>query len=317
MVNNSEAVWIEVIIKYNSNYVLCLCDFVLPFLNNIKNNNLLEQYYFIKNVEGLPLIHLRLKSYDSVKLTNTIITSDAFFKSGELVDSSYGFVRITKYKPHIDRYGGPEGMKIAEKFFEISSEVVLRNYVLNYNSLDKNLLITSAIFLHIGFIKAAQLDTDDAIMLLDFNINNWIGHIITEKQLIDGKKWLKAEITVEIEKLKAFFEDFYQEHLKEINNIILNICDPHKFENQTYQLYKYWTVNINKSNKILKQLMSADKLNIPQQILFNNIYKKLHENNKIWFYYDSYFHMTNNRLGLRPRDESFIYYMIKRVFEKK
>lgn len=92
---------------------------VTPFVAHCQENNLIDQYFFIRYSENGPHIRLRLFGTPTV-LENTVKPA---LQEQLLPDMD---LRWIPYEPEIARYGGPAGIAIAEDFFHQSSQTSLQ-----------------------------------------------------------------------------------------------------------------------------------------------------------------------------------------------
>ncbi len=90
----------------------------------------------------------------------------------------------------------------------------------------------------------------------------------------------------EISKIKIFFEKSYLNQKVKVNSLISSIIN-NKLSNDRLNRWFY------ECNVILKSFCNSND-----------------NSEQLYFVYDSLIHMTNNRLGIHLRDESFIAYLI-------
>ncbi|MGH7202895.1 MAG: thiopeptide-type bacteriocin biosynthesis protein [Candidatus Levyibacteriota bacterium] len=191
---------------------------------------------------------------------------------------------FVKYLPERERYGGKIGVEIAEQVFDASSTAVLavmsENDEWNYRR-----TLGAALQLHLGMVKGLCMKRQEVVAFFD--------HIASHYHQNDPNKIVQLEQTLEPQKTILF------PYLSQIWE-------------QAGNFEASWLMAWHKSiQAVLLQLLQAQKKNqlqIP--------YSEAHTVNQLWYLYESYVHMTNNRLGVLRDDEPFLAYTIKRSLEK-
>ena len=77
-----------------------------------------------------------------------------------------------------------------------------------------------------------------------------------------------------------------------------------------------WLNGMTNIKNALKEAFLNQKLIFPNWIKPNSEIKTPPERQLFWYLYDSYVHMTNNRLGILNRDEAYLGYLIKESLKK-
>ena len=280
---NSGLKWVSIHIYYKNSYRSFLNNSLSPFIKEMLDKKYAIQFFFIHYIDKNGLhIRLRLRSKDEISY-NELRTSikNAFNKEQIL---------FKHYKPELKRYGGKVGMEIAYNQFESSSEVVL-----NYFSLRKKLpfhnILGMALQMHLILLHHLNLNKKDMTNLLE--------HILLHRLNI-----LKLDKTNEIPKYEKLLSDQYDLIMPYLQDI-WKICELQK--NFKSSLLNSWNKSSKKTNTALKK---SQKM---KQITINNV-SSVHTPNSLSYLYESYIHMTNNRLGIY-NNEAFLMYTLKRFFE--
>src|SRR5689334_7949597 len=148
--------WISVYIFHDLSFEKVLIELVKPLILQLENESLLLSYFFIRYWENGPHIRLRVLpncNADQIEIINQIESySSTYFNGLKEKDLNYS-IEFNEYIKESGRYGGKEGILIAEKHFKDSSETVIK--ILNdYNDeWDYSLAISFALQMHIIFSK--------------------------------------------------------------------------------------------------------------------------------------------------------------------
>src|SRR5579883_2197516 len=191
--------WINIHIFYASNANPMLVETIEPLVNDLRERGLIRRYFFIKYFQEGPHVRLRLLLQEGVaeeevkRIAEEAINSylkrrpalysadnekaQAFYKDmyiteygQEKWDEVYGAegvmplrqnnsLHYIDYEPEYSRYGGPEGIEVAEWHFEKSSEIVLRlirTTNLHVRSILLGLSIQLALPLCLAFLEDEQ-----------------------------------------------------------------------------------------------------------------------------------------------------------------
>lgn len=186
-------------------------------------------------------------------------------------------IRKEAYQPETVRYGGKETLFIAEQHFQLSSEVCL--IVLDEKPDD---LLSRAVILHFSLAKASGKTSSELIQLFDNYIQHWFLHSGLSKENQDIK-----------EVMKTYFEPRYTE--MKHGDFFQTLSDTFASGEHTGIC---WIDQWYKGNKSLLHQLN---------LLLNTA--------SYFSVLESLMHMTNNRLGIKNYEESFLAYLLKRILE--
>ncbi|MGE6394275.1 thiopeptide-type bacteriocin biosynthesis protein [Chryseobacterium scophthalmum] len=255
-----------------------------------------KNYFFIRYWERGPHIRLRVL-VNEVDYSKVILIIEnhfsRFFK--EVPSLNYhvnpdffpnNSIQYIDYLPEIKRYGGGEGIIIAEEHFYNCSEFILRllKYRLDIEksmSLDNKLIL--AVRGNLMIIRSMELSKDvenEFILRLSNNIfwKKKLEEFVPKDQLTNR---LDTEYEKNSEQLKNLYCFVVETELDELDKIY-------------FDFYKHLE---NTKIKIDKNILNIT--HVSTQDL-----------------YASYLHMFNNRIGLRNHEEYYLYYMIKKTFNE-
>jgi thiopeptide-type bacteriocin biosynthesis protein len=208
-------------------------------------------------------------------------------------------VQFIKYQPETERYGGPIGINIAEKQFEISSEAVIR-LLQQYPTISYEGRLFAAIQLHLGFVYSFGFTKEEIYSFFHTIEQMMLMHVLNLSSSTDKR-------TEQEKKILAAFVNSYEKQSAMLINYSGDIWNAlHKNMKFDSPWMEYWTNNLKHihealSSAFLKGLILPDKYQRP---------------NKLWYIYESYIHMTNNRLGILNCDEAYLAYLICRVIKE-
>jgi len=202
---------------------------------------------------------------------------------------------IVEYEPETERYGGPEGVRLAERFFEISSEagyaLVARTGAERSSRLGKGLL-TMVEMAHV-FTHGSR---EQAVRWMDQYNTGYLRGVARDEE--GRQAWLGAfdsgydaqaetlgeyveEVWSRMNEGEALSEalDQYRDGLVEVRGHFHDLFEARKL-GRTPEPYTQWEMAIT-------SICS------------------------------SYLHMMNNRLGITIQEESYLAYLIKRTLERE
>ena len=198
-----------------------------------------------------------------------------------LLEKSFTNNRFTRYRPEIQRYGGVEAMLIAEKLFEASSNTAL-SFLKSSDYSDYERSLGFALQMNLSMLHSFGLHKDEA--------QDFFKHFTIKSNINGFKNNLNQQYASIIPTLSHMWSILDQ------NN---------SFE---YEWFNEWIREVKIIEKDIKKVYTKHLLN-PRYS------KKLHIHNPLWYLYDSYLHMNNNRLGIYRIDELFLIYILNKFFK--
>lgn len=279
----TEANWISAYIFHDISFEKVLIELIKPFIEKLEKKDYVSTFFFIRYWEDGPHVRLRLLPKNDHNKAHIIsllkTTAKLFFDECALV-SSYR-IEFKDYVQEIERYGGKVNIIEAEKIFEISSRTILDIIDDNYNNWDYSLAISHAIQIHLVLAKLLfKNDLNTMISFFQKVYSNWFYYSIK----IDETE---ENVDNEVKKINQAFEESYSKQNTVINNMIKHLLQ----------------------EKI--EISISTKWFLESHLINNNHYGfKNCDDLTLLAIYDSLIHMTNNRLGIHLRDESFIAFLI-------
>lgn len=322
---NSPKTWLAAYLYYAEPWEDFLTGTVKPFVDEVFEEKLAEQFFFIRYWEQGPHIRLRFKGETEVLEKQVKPRLEDYFlnflkqhpstrqkpEGGEELPPELRWfpnnsVQFIAYEPEIERYGGPAGILIAEKQFEASSRAVSA-IIEECEEWDYDRALGAAIQLHLGFAHGLGMDLEETTGFYSRISTIWFSRAYGYTQDISTEELKKRqEVT-----LNAFEENFNRQKptLVPYHRTLWNaFTEGVEFEQEWLNR---WLTRMKAIKKELKTAQHQKKLVIPRWFKAEPGTKIPGYRQQLWVILESYVHMTNNRLGILNRDEAFLGYLIK------
>ncbi|SRR6266568_2932520 len=268
--HKKDTIWLSCYIYYNEFPDTFLTQKILPLTKQILKEKNIEQYFFIRYFDKRG-IHIRLRFKGKKEMLE--------YRIQPFLKKHYQNIRFVTYRPEITRYGGREGIMLAEKLFGASSTAVLYYLEQAKNNSYENSL-GFAIQLNISMAYSLGMDTTQTA--------SFFKHVASH-----------GDETIYAQKLK-----------QQRTNIVPDISHLWKgLDRKILFKEQFFNAWIKEVTLIGNEIQNANKENKLQYIAS----KKTNRQNSLWYLYESYIHMNNNRLGIYNLDEPYIAYIISRA----
>lgn len=308
--------WLAAYLYYSHNQDEFIQKQVIPFVQSVMNKKLAEQYFFIRYWEKGQHIRLRFKGDETVLKTTLKTYLEEYFTNyfnsnpsdrSMLENASKGAsadwypnnsVQFAVYEPETERYGGETGILISELQFEASSNAVLAQME-EAGEWNYNRSLGAAIKMHLSFAYATGMDLDETKKFYTTVFQKWfrMAYQWTAQQENEQKMVLNS-FEENFEKQGAALVPFHRTMWEALQ-------EGEEFEEEWLNR---WIADM---KSIYHKLQNAVKNN--ELIIKDGTVIK--DRKDLWHLYDSYVHMSNNRLGILNRDEAYLGYLIKRSLE--
>ncbi len=326
---HKEKAWISAHLYYGEPFESLLSRAIRPFIEKVFQNKLAEQFFFIRYWERGPHIRLRLEGEKNIMNQKIKPQLESFFlsyfrknpsrrKKPKWIHNRHqqdrwfpnNSIQYTEYEPEIERYGGPSGIRIAEKQFDISSRTIL-SIIHESKNWSYERALGAAIQLHLGFTFSLGMNLYETFQFYSHFFKIWLSRSLGLKSNIPEVELKKRKNST----LEAFEKKFTQQ---------MSILVPfhrdlwNAFVNKTEFKQKWLNKWLHEMCGIASELKRAQS---KKQLIFSKRNKPNPDinvpeaNPQLWSILGSYVHMTNNRLGILNRDEAFLGYLIKRGLE--
>lgn len=334
--------WIGIHIFYAANQNPVVVEFIAPLIEELREHNLIQRYFFIKYWQEGPHVRLRLlpaegiiqdevKAYVEPKLTAYLEHKPALYDydadmfadfhkelflkeySQEDWDRLYGEggtmpVRANnrfyyfEYEPEYDRYGGVHGIELAEWHFEKSSDMVIK--VLK----DVNVHLRTIL---LGMSAQLTLTLCYGFLQTDQEVADFLDHYL--------RHWITT-FAPNSEDNFPEYEKRYQKIAVELQERIANVrrfMVDGEIGNMTY-LEHEWTSHVDELRRRVDALVSEGKLFFRGREEAPEELSAITKSEVVYYeiLLSSYIHMTNNRLGASITDEIYVSFLLKRALEE-
>jgi hypothetical protein len=323
--------WLEVRLFYAEPFEEFLTKIVKPYCNTVLETGAAKYFFFIRYWERGSHIRLRFFGekntlYNIVKPNLEGYFSNVFdMNPSRRDDPNYppnveaddiwfpnNSIQFVDYEPEIERYAGKYGLTIVEKQFFASSKAVLESMAeigTKQWSYEEKLGI--AIKLHLSFVHALGFDIATSRDFFKEVFHHWL------PLSIQRERYTKAQFDQLSQTMIQTFEQFFNEQkegLVSYHAALWEIFSQEEtFEddylNEWYAASRFTKQELNLAavQSLLEQRPAKYQINFEQ--------KMSDEQCLYWEIYSDFFHMTNNRLGLANRDESYLAYLMMRSME--
>lgn len=290
-------------------------DVALPFVRRCQEEGWIDGHFFIRYSEHGPHVRLRLHG-ETERLESTVwpalqehvrsIYPDVSWEKPDVpqysppVERAEGEpFRVThaariEYEPETERYGGVEGVRLAERYFEVSSEAV-------YALLQRTSRTERSSRLGKGLLTQVQLvhvftrgDRDVAVRWSEQYNQGYLRGVAREEQ--QREAWLGAfdsGYSGQAETLGAYVEEVWSR------------MDENESLSDALDLYRDGLLEVRGH---FAELYEAGKLGRPELPLTT-------WTAAVQAICSSYLHMNNNRLGISIQEESYLAYLINRTLQ--
>jgi len=180
--------------------------------------------------------------------------------------------RVVSYRRELNRYGGKFGVEIAESIFESSSRVIL-SFLNDKKHLTYDSKLIFSMQLTVSMMHAFGISKLETLLFFK--------HI----SKIDNNTFFKKELNIEKTNISPF-----------ISRLWSDLDQKSTFDKSWFN---DWINELTILGEILLKNFNDNKL-----IPLDPMHK--HSSNPLWYLYESYIHMNNNRLGIYLIDEPYL-----------
>lgn len=321
---NEKKEWLATYLYYAEPWEKFLVEVVQPFVESAFMDGLSEQFFFIRYWERGPHIRIRFKGDQDI-LENELRPRLAsffgdYFKRNASVRTEPDWVKnlaedqqwfpnnsiqFTEYEPEILRYGGPAGILISEKQFEISSRCVL-SVLKESSSWDYDRALGAAIQLHLSFASAMGMSLQEAVQFFSSVSKGWLMSAIGYRQDMPAKEMRAKKEAI----LSAFQESFEKQKstLTSFHRTLWNaLGEKATFEQEWLNV---WLEKNSHISEALSKTQKEGRLILTSDSRAGTEPRGEELSVTVSSILESYVHMTNNRLGIMNRDEAYLGYLI-------
>lgn len=315
--------WLAAYLYYAEPFDTLIIEALKPFADEIMEAGLADKYFFIRYWEQGPHVRLRFLGDEQVLETQLKPKLENWFNAWmtahpsdlELSEELRQFaleqkwfpnnsVQWIEYEPETERYGGEHALPVGETQFQASSDAVLTVMDASENwNYDQSL--GTAIQMHLAFARACEMDKQEAALFYSWIFQGWLPMAISSGVPVE-KRQEALQTTI-----GAFEQQFNEQQevlVPFIDEFWTALWDDEVFEeewlNDWVIAQKAVQQELDKLDE--KSLLEFPDARAPQFSNFDLPDEKL----RWWALYSSYVHMTNNRLGVKNRDEGYLGFLL-------
>lgn len=304
--------WYSIHLYYEPPFDHLLKHCISPLFSYLLAENLCQRAFFVRYSKNGPHLRIRLGCCN-----NSGLNID------EIIDELNGYIRkypshqyrpenLRKeplidnprcqqdiYMPELSRYGGPQAIAIAERQFMLSSLTVLGAiHEIPEDKLSYEQTLGLALRLHLGFLYSLGFSLLSAVEFLNCYKKQWLSYSIQRKE-----SDIENSFQEQFNEQKSELLEFHQVVWQYLNTDSSNFAE---------NWFNHWLLQMRDIKKSLVDLMTAGQLKPVSNVYYNysGSTPEQRESQSLWPIYDSYMHMTNNRLGVANHDESYIAYIM-------
>lgn len=290
--------WVAVHFYHENRSGELLSNLVLPLSRSALKAKVALRFFFINYFDDDGLhIRLRFEVEEQRRIT-------AIAKVQRLIESclkenmplkSYKFM---EYEPEVERYGGSMAIELAEEHFYHSSKAVLQ-YLREGRIKPGAEGIAKALDMHICLIYHLPCPADLVEGMLRRILDHWIHSSVAYHRTIIPSK------TDEIEIMANVTDAFTKSFEKQRNGIVAHCAALW----QALQAGEKLGTPLDAWNAGLQQM------HLRLTVALENTVRPDETVARALVIYESYIHMTNNRLGISNSDEAFLAYILLQVWQ--
>jgi thiopeptide-type bacteriocin biosynthesis protein len=323
--NAPDTTWLAGHLYYAGAPETFLTQAVAPFVHTVLAYGWARQCFFIRYGERGPHIRLRFQGdaptlLQRVKPQLTLFFQQYFARYPSQRDEPAwvqevpaeeqwfpnNSVQFITYEPEIERYGGPEGIRIAEQQFHASSRAVLALLQDSAHwSYDRAL--GAAIQLHLTFAAGLGMDWHEAVRFFTSVAQHWCHHpaVLTPQQSPEAqaRQWEQL--------WRTFAQHFRQQQATLVpyhQTLWQALMEDVTFE---HDWLNHWRHAMQQVGCALRRAQDQQQLRVPDDRPLDTGSARPTAQQALWPIFESYVHMTNNRLGIRNRDEAYLAYLMQ------
>lgn len=302
--------WTTYNVFYYDNHDFLLKTCLLPLVQSLEKDGLIDGYFFLRYWEEGPHVRLRLRASDTQavlmrniveqnismflkKYPNQLTLSAEFYKERAIALAKYEQVNLKSpdtlmpnnsfhlrdYHREYDKYGGHQGIEIAESVF-IKSSKIIANLMQDKNFTKHKKIMDAFIMMCLG-MSAFNVSLQDMLLLFKQYYFYWKNYINLDKSEDHLPVW----------------EDTSQKMLHVLRFIVTTILEKNKFEDNALTEWH---------NCMLDAKMAIEN---HQDTIHKSIKNKPNTLKSNMYLLTNYLHTHNNRHGIFPTEEAFLAYI--------
>lgn len=315
---NGASGWLSAHIYYFDQQDILLIEGIKPLIAEMRRQRCLQRYFFVRYFEGGPHVRLRLRGEARIlqEVVKPLLESrlHTFLgrhpSRGVLANAAKrelaklperlrdpvspqqdNLLRYEAYVPETARYGGLRGVEIAEKHFELSSDLALQVVETTRGKASKRL----GLALNLMLASALQVGIRGDLLRLFL------------KLYVERTLALSGSRSPHREQLAQFGRKFEKHKRRMLDSVTALMERLSSGQIRRSPFYGVWLKGLAATALELEEAEGSGLLDLPgpRQLPF----QAPESLSKFVRLLPSYLHMTNNRLGITPLNEAYLSYL--------
>ncbi|HEX8772732.1 MAG TPA: thiopeptide-type bacteriocin biosynthesis protein [Pyrinomonadaceae bacterium] len=322
--------WISMHIFYSANPSKLLLNCIAPLIAELRDRGLVSRWFFIRYWMGGPHVRLRLLPAEGVTaeavknvaepaIRSYLDNRPALFEmdpsllkkhyrrmfeaeygteaylarygeTGEMETYLSNSIHYIDYELEFERYGGAAGLDVAERHFEVSSDIVL-DIMKETNVHVRGLAMGRGMQLMLQLLYTFLVDDESVCRFLTRYIELW------------------QEIYEDRSNLYPYFDRKYNFVAQKIQRRVRSV--KRQLEADRFvpglEVELKWITHVREFKTELRALRASEGLLLPDHVQA--------ERDAFNYLLSSYVHMTNNRLSVSIGEEVYMAYVLRRAIE--
>ncbi|MEL7145351.1 MAG: thiopeptide-type bacteriocin biosynthesis protein [Bacteroidota bacterium] len=330
MERKESSTWLAGYIYSGESMDKIIVEAVIPFVRQTMEHDWVDSFFFIRYWERGPHIRLRFLG-DPAQLEQKLKPAflsyfEKYFKENpsERQDPQYAedlpedqrwfpndSVQFIEYEPETERYGGEKCLKISEDHFLFSSETIFELMEESEEEWGYDRAMGAAIQMHLSMAFGLGMDEKEMVGFFDKYFSRWLprAYYFFEKDI--SKEELATRKKSTLEAFSHTYES-QQENLLGFFQQILGLLNEGDIADTWLE---HWVNGARKTRKKLDALMHEGTYQHTSYYEFDESELYTREQQERWSLFDSFVHMTNNRLGILNRDEAYLAFIVSKTLK--
>lgn len=317
--------WVSAHLHCASPFEPTLRRVVSPLVATLRAEGLVDEFFFVRYWERGP--HLRLRFHvptgvDAALLGSRVLDSleqsmrarptkrtEPPWVAQLSADQQWlanNQVRLVNYEAELKRYGGPAGLELSERHFDASSQMALAALEEADSSEDWTYeqSLSAAIKAHIAWLRGAGMSRRSTRRFLRWYACRWIYTLFGG--LRPGGEQPSPPQLDQVRNAIAKSVDQQRAQVRPVVDALWRTLAPGSTECGVEWLTRFRD-QTSTVTAVLDEQAELGRLEFPNVPTPPG---SQDPDSSMWVLFDSYMHMTNNRLGVRNRDEAYLAHLL-------
>jgi len=312
--------WLSAHLYYNEPWERLLVRAINPFIQTTLQTGIANQFFFIRYWDRGPHIRLRIAGekdvIQKVLKPHLVEHFESYFDSrpSHRTEPNYpqnfpdiykwlpnNSVQMISYRPEVNRYGGPYGIRITEDQFYWSSLTIFRHYQNQLDQWHYEDAMGMAIRMHLCLAKAAGFNERKTAQFFDYIFRLWMPHTLKLfNDRLTGEEYQRLH-----EKTITAYHTSFEQQKPFLVPLISTMWDSLESEFAFEEPYfNEWMLACRNQVRMLRNTL------VDGNLILEYTSKEIPAADPLFPILADWVHMTNNRLGILNKDEGHLGYLM-------